>query len=96
MKGPYELHKSKISLIQNLLKKDKSVSIHQENSQLLAAEMFTITWIMIFLKRKICHTNCGIITYPNVFRFNGTETFFCLGPKIWILLQNEITQLDSN
>ena len=96
------LYKDDISTFQQLLNKDKSVTIHIRNIQLLATEMY---------KAKNNILPCSLsesvtlreITYnlreksdfqrykPNTVYY-GTETLSNLGPKIWQLVPNVIKE----
>ena len=99
------IYSDKNSSFEELLLKDRSVSIHTKNLQVLATEMFKTyknlsppIFDEIFHRRDNNHNlrNCSYFTLPNVNTvYNGTESIRNLGPKIWNLIPNKLKQLDS-
>ena len=92
------------SSFQELLDKDKGVTIHVKNVRALAVGMFKVsnnylTSLMsqIFDKRN----NVYDFRNPSEFArrngrsvFNGTESISFLGPKIWDIVPSELKQLE--
>ena len=97
-------YKDYASSFESLLEKDRSVTIHQKNVQLLMTEMFkTINNLNpsfmdeIFLKRSVRYNlrNTNTFLLPMVHTVNcGTETIRYRGQRIWHYLPQEIK--DSN
>ena len=73
-----------------LLSKDKSVTIHQRNLQLLATEIFNTK---SELNPKIMFTSLKIGNVKTV--YYGTESLTYSSAKIWNLLPNEYKELKS-
>ena len=89
-----------------LLVKDSSVSIHHQNLQKLAVEMFQVSRDLspeivnesFQFRKQIAYElrkspQFQISSVLSVFR--GTEKLKSLGPKIWALMLNEMKQLES-
>ena len=84
---------------QQLLKQNKSVSIHRRNLQILATEIFktkndlnTVIMEVIFSFKKLAYNfrNAGTLNRSNVSSVRyGTETITYLGAKIWKILPND-------
>ena len=96
----------KKSNFNELLAKDGSVSIHHQNLQKLAAEMFKVSRGLnpeivneVFQFRKQIpyelreRSQFQIPWVHSV--FSGTESLKFLGPKVWALVPNEMKQLES-
>ena len=93
------------SSFQELLDKDKGVTIHIKNVRALAIEMFKVSnnysnslMSEIFDKRNNVYDirNPSEFARPNVRSvFNGTESISFLGPKIWDIVPNELKQLET-
>ena len=93
------------SSFQELLDKDKDVTIHVKNVRALALEMFKVSnnystslMSMIFDKRNNVYDfrNPSEFTRRNVRSvFNGTESISCLGSKIWDIVPSELKQLKT-
>ena len=100
------IYNDKHSSFQCLLDRDKSVSIHTRNLQILATEMFKVSkgiapkiFADIFTRKPPSDYN---LRYQSDYRrpqirsvLNGTETIAFLGPKIWDLVPLEIKQKES-
>ena len=92
----------KPSSFNELLGKDKSVSIHHKNLQALVMEMYKISNnISPTTLKDIFALRCTPYDPRNPVSFkiqsvylvgNGTETLSHLGPKIWSLVPQEISQ----
>ena len=88
------------SSFQELLDKDKGVTIHIKNERASAIEMFKVSnkysnslMSGIFDKRN--NRNLSEFVRPNVRSvFNGTENISFLGPKIWDIEPKELKQLE--
>ena len=87
-----------------LLTKDKSVTIHQRNLQLLATEIFKTKNEIQKLWKKYLHlkdvnynlrnnTSLKIGNLKTI--YYGTKSFANLGAKIWNFLPNEYKELKS-
>ena len=93
------------SKIEELLNKDNSVSIHHENLQVLAIEMFQIKNNMapeffneIFQNRALPYnlrTNSSFSSRQVHTVCHGTKSLSFLGPKIWELVPEDIKQSES-
>ena len=93
------------STFQELLSKDESVTIHQENIRKLVTEMYKVVnnlTPLIFSQLfnfKSCEydlRNSSNFCLPNVKSvFNGLESISYLGPKIWSILPDDIKQSES-
>ena len=93
------------STLQQLLKQNKSVSIHQRNLQILATEIFNAKnglnlLIMedVFSFKNLAYNfrNAETLNRSNVSSVKyGTETIASLGAKIWKILHNDYKVLTS-
>ena len=100
------VYNDKKSNFNELLVKDGSVSIHHQNLQKLAVEMFKVSrGLSPEIVNELFQFTEQI---PYEFRqrpqfqilwvhsaFSGTENIKFLGPKIWALVPNEMKQLES-
>ena len=94
-----------VSTYAQLLEKDKSVSIHQRNLQMLATEMFKVFKKMppkilndIFIQKTANYdflSNSFFHTPKVTSVYLGTESLSFLGPKIWNLVPLEIKQSEN-
>ena len=94
-----------VSTFQELLNKDKAVSIHHRNLQALATEMFKIhRGLSPDILREIIVPKISLynLRRNNTFErrqvhsvYYGTESLSFLGPKIWDLVPLELKQLES-
>ena len=94
------LYRDDISTYQQLLNKDKSVTIHDRNIQLLAIEMYKVknkilpcTLSESVNIREITYnlrTKSDFQSYKPTTVYYGTETLSNLGPKIWQLIPSDI------
>ena len=92
-------------LFQDLLDKNKSVTIHVKNVRALAVEMLKVSnnypislMSEIFDKRNNVYDfrNPPEFARRNVrSAFNGTESISFLGPKIWDIVPSELKQLET-
>ena len=93
------------STFQQLLKHNKSVSIHKGNLQLLATEVFKrknglnpVIMEDIFKFKNLTYNFCNVETL-NRSNFHsvkyGTETITSLSAKIWKILPHEYKELTS-
>ena len=93
------------SSFQELLGKNKGVTIHAKNVRALAVEMFKVsnnysTSLMSGIIDK--RNNIFDFRNPSEFArrnvqsvFNGTESISFLGPKIWDIVSSELKQLET-
>ena len=91
------------STFQQLLKQNKSVSIHQRNLQILATEIFKtkngsnpVIMEDVFNFKNLADNfrNAETLNRSNVSSFKyGTEAITSLGAKIWKLLPNDYKEL---
>ena len=98
-------YKDYTSSFVSLLEKDRSVTIHQKNVQLLMTEMFKTTNNLnpsfmdeIFLKRSVTYNlrNANTFLLPMVHTVNyGTESVRYRGQRIWHSLPQEIKDSSS-
>ena len=100
------IYNDKHSSFHDLLEKDRSVSVHSRNLQLLAIEMFTVSkricpslFSNIFNSRPPSSYN---LRQNSEFRtplvnsvYNGTESISFLGPKIWDMVPQNIKEKES-
>ena len=99
------VYKEDNSTFQDLLQKDKSVTIHEKNVQKLATQMFKIknkispTPMQDLFKSKIHNhelRNKRLWESSNVrTSIYGTETITYMGPKIWELVPDDIKRSQS-
>ena len=95
------IYNDKILNFEELLNKDKSVSMHHNNMHALALEMYKVAYEMspimmkgVFklintLHYKLRHTS-QFSTDPFQSVYNGTKSATYLGPKIWEQIPAEI------
>ena len=93
------------SSFQDLLDKDKGVTIHIKNERALAIEMFKVSnnyanslMSNIFDKKNNVYDirNPSEFVRPNVRSvFNGTKSISFVGPKIWDIVPSELEQLET-
>ena len=98
-------YKDSSSTFQELLNKDKSVTIHHRNLQVLATEMFKVKNQMapdilddIFINRKQSYNlrNNSSFSIRRVHSvYHGTESLSFLGPKIWELVPDDLKESES-
>ena len=96
------LYKDDQSTFQHLLNKDKSITIHARNIQLLATEMYRAkngnlpcSLSEFVTPRGIFYNLRGgsdFLPYNPTTVYNGTETISYLGPKIWELVPHDIKE----
>ena len=92
------VYNDKKSTFNELLVKDGSVSIHHQNLQKLAVEMFKFSRGLSQLRKQIPYKlrQRSQFQIPWVHSvFSGTESLKFLGPKVWALVANEMKQLES-
>ena len=100
------VYNDKKSNFSELLAKDGSLSIHHQNLQTLAVEMFkAYRDLSPDIVSELCQFREKIpyelrqrpqFQIPCVHSvFSGTESLKFLGPKIWALIPNEMKQLES-
>ena len=100
------VYSGKTSDFSELLEKDCSVSIHDQNIRQLAIEMFKVSKSLcpeivkeLFQLRYDIPYNLrqrSKFHIPPVRKvFSGTESIKYLSPKIWELIQDEIKELES-
>ena len=98
-------YKDKSSTFNELLNKDKSITIHHKNLQVLATEMYKVKNQMA---PEILHDTFKIRTPTYDLRnnsyfsirqvhsvYHGTESLSFLGPKIWELVPEDIKHSES-
>ena len=93
------------STFQQLLKQNKSVSIHQRNLQILATEIFKtknglnpVIMEDVFKFKNLTYNfrNAETLNRSNINSVKyGTETITSLGAKIWKILPNDCKELTS-
>ena len=99
------VYNDKKSSFNELLVKDGSVSIHHQNSQSLAVKIFKVSRgvspeIVNELFRLSEQISYELRQRPQfqirwVYSvFSGTESLKFLGPKVWVLVPNEMRQLE--
>ena len=98
------IYNDKQSIFQELLVKDKSVSLHKRNLQTISTEMFKVTkglaldiFSIVFNTRKklnynLCHASHFDVSLLN-FVYKETESISFLGPKISDILRYEIKEM---
>ena len=95
------MYQDKKSNLQDLLQKDKSVSIHIKNLQRLATEIYKVKNGLspeIMKEVFIFHENCNYNLRSGTHLANrkmhiayfGTDTIANLGPKLWKIVPDEI------
>ena len=99
------VYRDNISSYSELLEKDKSVTVHQRNLQVLATEIFKpkiginpeiMKEIFQFYESSYNLSNSSSLKRNSVKTVRyGTETVSHLGPIIWNLLPNEMKTIDS-
>ena len=106
MKEPCELYiEIVLHFLQNFLKKDKSVTIHQKNLQVLATEIFKtknglnpeiMKNIFSFIEPVYHLKSNNRLERHNLKSVKyKTETISQPGPKIWNILLEEFKEIDS-
>ena len=92
------------SSFEQLLIKDKSFTIHERNIQTLATELFKVSKglspeimkSVFTLKQHIRYYSKQIFETRNINTvYNGMDTLSFLGPKIWLLLPEDIKMSSS-
>ena len=90
-----------------MLEKDKSISVHSRNLQVLATEMYKVTkelfpkvFAKTFMPRNqpiynLLHITCFKMPLVNSV-YNGSESIGFLGPKVWELVPEEVKQKESS
>ena len=99
------VYKNKNLTFEELLKKDKSLSIHHRNLQKLATELYKVKnnlsptlMASIFPQREIPYNfrNLNPFQSTNVKTvYNGTETIAFRGPKVWDMVPEDIKNSSS-
>ena len=92
------------SLFDELLLKDKSVTIHERNIQVVAIELYKvingiapdISKEIFQLKSSSLYNSCFPFKTRNVHTtLYGTETLMYLAPKIWSILPNHLKEIKT-
>ena len=97
------IYSNKTSTYETLLERDISVSMHHENIQTLATEMFHLKYNLspeitsnIFIEERKCHYN---LQYRKDFRtppvksvYHGAESIAYHAPKIWDIVPDKIKE----
>ena len=99
------VHSDKYSNLQQLLNKDRSVSIHERNLQVFATELYKVKHSLspkimnsLFIERHIPYSLRSIRVFEtNTVKTNkyGTETIRYRAPIIWNILPEEIKDSTS-
>ena len=100
------MYSDKQSSFETLLEKDDSVSVHNQNLQILATEMYKIKndlspliFTELFEQRNEQHydlrKNSQFTKPPVSTVYHGSESIPFLGPKIWNILQNRLKNANS-
>ena len=100
------MYSDKQSSFETLLEKDDSVSVHNQNLQILATEMYKIKndlspliFTELFEQRNEQHyvlrMNSQFTKPPVRTVYHGSESIPFLGPKIWNILQNRLKNANS-
>ena len=99
------LYEGDQSTFQHLLNKDKPITIHARNIQLLATEMYKAkngnlpcSLSEFVTPREISYNLRGgsdVLPYNSTTVYNDTETLSYLGPKIWKLVPRDIKESPS-
>ena len=92
------------STFYELLRKHKSLTIHERNIQLLAIELYKVKnglapefmyQVFPMNENKDYCSKKDFLTRKVNSVYNGTETLSHLGPKLWLMIPNEIKALPS-
>ena len=100
------IYSDKRSTFETVLEKDDSVSVHNQNLQILATEMYKIKndlspliFTELFEQRNEQHydlrKNSQFTKPPLRTVYHGSESIPFLGPKIWNILQNRLKNANS-
>ena len=99
------VHNDEKSTYENLLVRDKSVTVHVRNLEILAKEMFKAHRDLsppiskeLFNKRTLNYElrHPSQFTIPRIESvYNGYETIAYLGPKIWNMVSSELKEMSS-
>ena len=100
------LYKDKKATFKELLDKNKAVSMHTRNLQMLFSEMFKVkigeSPSMMYEVSQIGNSNNFSLRRNKGFKpgkpkavYYGTETISVLGPKLWIILPDEYNNSPS-
>ena len=99
------VYNDKKSTYESLLERDRSVSVHIRNLQILATEMFKVhnglsppIFNNLFEKRTLNYElrHPSQFTIPNVRSvFNGCNSIAFLGPKIWHMVPSDLKDIPS-
>ena len=95
------IYKDKTSDFSDLLKQDRSITVHDKNLQFLAIEMYKVSKginsgiLSSFFTRRTENNydlrNALEFRIPRIFsENNGKESFSFLGPKIWDLVPQNL------
>ena len=93
------------SSFEELFSKDKSVTVHQRNLQILATEMYKILNVLSAdIMQDIFGTKINYVNTRNAPAFSsrniktvryGLQTISCMAPKIWDLAPKEMKQVTT-
>ena len=97
------IYNDKTSSFEQLLENDNSVSIHYRNIQALAVEMYKVTnGLSPEIMRRIREESRSNLRYTSLFTippihsvYNGRESVYYMGPKIWELIPHAFKQINS-
>ena len=100
------IYSDKRSSFETLLEKDDSVSVHNQNLQILATEMYKIKndlspliFTELFEQRNEQHydlrKNSQFTKPPLRTVYHGSESIPFLGPKIWNILPDRLNNVNS-
>ena len=98
------VYRDNLSSFDDLLSRDKSVSVHHKNLQILATELFKVKSGMapsfmneIFkLKENVTYNSKQVFVTHNIRTVHrGTETLSHLGPAIWLIIPDDIKKSKS-
>ena len=99
------VYNDKKSTYENLLVRDRSVSVHVRNLQILAIEMFKVhsdlsppIFKELFHKRTLNYElgHPSQFTIPRIeSTYNGSKGIAYLGPKIWNMVPSELKEMSS-
>lgn len=97
------IYKDKTSSFEELLQKDRSVSIHTISLKILATQMFKVYKNVsspiiceVFNRREINYELCTFVQFSVPYvkgLYHGTEKISCLSPKTWEIFPNKNKQL---